>query len=252
MRRDIVLEMGAVGGADLDQPGAGAGHDVGHAEGAADLDQLAARDDRLAPLGQGVEHQQHGGGVVVDDGRVLGAGQLAQQAAQMIVALAALAAVEVELERDRVAHGVDRGLDRRLGQQRAAEIGVQHGAGQVEDRAQAGHGLGLQPPARAVRDRLRRSARCRRCAQRRAHRARRSRPRGGRTCRSPPRPRPSAAPRRPRAACARCCVPIAMVSSRPGTGWRRRAGTRSRAPAGRGRELATSSAMRSTAGSLCW
>ena len=37
--------MGAVGGADLDQPGAGALHDVGDAEGAADLDQFAARDD---------------------------------------------------------------------------------------------------------------------------------------------------------------------------------------------------------------
>ena len=67
----------------------GARHDVGHAERAADLDQLAARDDDLAAARQRVEHEQHRGGVVVDDGRVLGAGQLAQQAAQVVVALAA-------------------------------------------------------------------------------------------------------------------------------------------------------------------
>jgi hypothetical protein len=42
-------------------------HDVGHAEGTADLDQLAARDDHLAPGRQRGQHQQDGGGVVVDD-----------------------------------------------------------------------------------------------------------------------------------------------------------------------------------------
>ena len=129
--------MRAVGGADLDQLRAGARHDVGHAERAADLDQLAARDDRLAPARERVEHEQHRGGVVVDDGRVLGAGQFAQQAAHMIVALAAPAAAEIEFERHRVAHGRDRGFDRLLGEQRAAEIGVQHRAGEVEHRPQA-------------------------------------------------------------------------------------------------------------------
>ncbi len=55
---------------------------------------------------------------------------------------------------------VDRRLDRRLGEQRAAEIGVQHGAGQVEDRPHArprlavelrerrgGDAIGVEPPA---------------------------------------------------------------------------------------------------------
>jgi hypothetical protein len=50
----VVLGVGAVGGADLDQLGAGAAHDVGHAEGAADLDQFAARDDGLLALDQRV------------------------------------------------------------------------------------------------------------------------------------------------------------------------------------------------------
>ena len=101
------------------------------------------------PLRQRVEHEQHRGGVVVDDGRVLGAGQLAQQAAQMIVALAALAAAEIELERDRVAHRRDRGLDRLLGDQRAAEIGVQHGAGEIEHRPQARLRARFKPRQRA-------------------------------------------------------------------------------------------------------
>ena len=68
-------EMGAVGGADLAQPRAGACHDVGQAERAADLDQLAARDDRLAPVGQRVQRQHQGAGIVVDGERRLGPGQ---------------------------------------------------------------------------------------------------------------------------------------------------------------------------------
>ena len=91
-RRGVVLEMRAIGGADLDQSAAGAGHDVGNAEGAADLDQLAARDDDLAPVGQRVQHQQHGGSVVVDGGRGLGAGEPQQPGGDVIVTLAARAA----------------------------------------------------------------------------------------------------------------------------------------------------------------
>ena len=132
-RGGVVLEMGAVGGADLDQPAAGAGHDVGDAEGAADLDELAARDDDLAAGGQRRQHQQHGGGVVVDRGRRLRAGQAMQPGRDVIVALAAAAAREIVFQRGRRAHGRDRGLDRLLGQERAAEIGVQHGAGEIED-----------------------------------------------------------------------------------------------------------------------
>ena len=48
-RRRVVGQARAVGGADLDQPRAGLRDDLGDAEAAADLDQLAARDDDLAP-----------------------------------------------------------------------------------------------------------------------------------------------------------------------------------------------------------
>ena len=147
----VVLEVGAVGGADLRQQRAGAGHDVRHAKGAADLDQLAARDDRPPPQAQRVEDEQDGRGIVVDHGRVLGPGQLAQEAAKVIVALAAPAGREVELERQGAAHGLDRGLDRRFGEQRPAEIGVQHGAGEVEHRAGRGSGGGRQRRRRSNR-----------------------------------------------------------------------------------------------------
>ena len=150
-RGGIVLEMGAVGGADLDQPAAGAGHDVGDAEGAADLDELAARDDDLAAGGQRRQHQQHGGGVVVDRGRGLGAGQAMQPGRDVIVALAAAAAREIVFQRGRRAHGRDRGLDRLLGQKRAAEIGVQHGAGEIEDAPLRGLHQAGQPPLAPAR-----------------------------------------------------------------------------------------------------
>ncbi len=55
----------------------------------------------------------------------------------MIVALAATAGLEIELERHRLAHGAERRGGGLLGQDRAAEIGVQHGAGEVEDGPQA-------------------------------------------------------------------------------------------------------------------
>ena len=93
--------------------------------------------------------------------------------AHVIVALAALAAAEIELERDGVAHGGDRGLDRRLGEQRAAEIGVQHRAGEIEHGTQARLAPRLRACAqRAAGDdrRLARSSRAA-CARQRSARA---------------------------------------------------------------------------------
>ena len=73
----------------------------------------------------------------------------------MIVALAALPLSQIELERDRRAHGVDRGRDRLLGEQRAAEIGMQHGAGEIEDRAQVEPRTRVELGERYGRDGLR-------------------------------------------------------------------------------------------------
>ena len=83
---------------DLDEARAGAREHVGDAEAVADLDQLAARDDDLATLGERGEREQHRGGVVVDDERRLGAGQPAEQRRDVVLARAARARREVVLE----------------------------------------------------------------------------------------------------------------------------------------------------------
>ena len=133
-------------------PGAGAHHDVGHAESAANLDQLAARHHGLTTLGERVEYEKDGGGIVVDDSCILRAGELAEQAAQVIVALAALAGVNVEFEGDGRPHGGNRGFDRRLGDQRAAEIGVQHRPGEIEDGTQVRSRIRRELGERRARD----------------------------------------------------------------------------------------------------
>src|SRR5215475_14957264 len=101
--------MRAIGGADLDQAGAGPEHDLGQTERATDLDQLAARNDSVPASGEGIEHQEHSAGVVVDEASVLRAGELAQEPADMVVALAAFTTAEVELKRHRATHGIGGG-----------------------------------------------------------------------------------------------------------------------------------------------
>ena len=98
----VIADTGAIGGSDLAQHRARFRHHVGNAERAADLDQLAARNQNFAAFGQRVERQQHGSGVVVDhDGRDFALGsveQLRKQPIDVDVALAALAGIEIELE----------------------------------------------------------------------------------------------------------------------------------------------------------
>ena len=61
-------------------------HDVGDPELTTDLDELAARDDDLAAVGERLERQEDGGGVVVDDERVLRAGEAGEQPLHVTVA----------------------------------------------------------------------------------------------------------------------------------------------------------------------
>jgi hypothetical protein len=136
----VVGGVGAVGGAHFNQLDARALHDVGNAERAADLDELTARHHDFAPVGQRVQHQQHGGGVVVDDGGGLGAGQFAQQIVDEVIAVASPARVQVEFQIGRRGQRAHHRGHRFVGQQRPAQVGVQHGAGQVVDGAQAGLG----------------------------------------------------------------------------------------------------------------
>ena len=69
----------------------------------------------------------------------------------MIVALAALARRQVELQRAGLTHGRDGRLDCGLSEHGAAEVGVQHCAGQVEQRSQTTAVLDLKPGERIER-----------------------------------------------------------------------------------------------------
>ena len=121
-RLGVVAQVRPVGGADLPQHGTAAPHDVGDAELAADLDQLAAGDDDLLAVRQRLEGQQDRGRVVVDDERVLGAGQPAQQRLDVAVARAALLGCQVELQ-------VRVGLPDRRDAARAPAGSTAHGPG---------------------------------------------------------------------------------------------------------------------------
>ena len=89
----VVGRARAVRRPDLDEPRAGAREHVGDAEAVADLDQLAARDEHLASLGERGQREQHRGGVVVDDERGLGAGEPAQDRRDVVLPRAARALV---------------------------------------------------------------------------------------------------------------------------------------------------------------
>jgi len=82
--------------------------------------------------------RKHCGGVVVDHGGGLGAGELAQHPLHHVVAVAAAAACEVVFERAGMACRHDQGVYRLIRQRRAAQVGMQYGAGEVEHPLQAG------------------------------------------------------------------------------------------------------------------
>ena len=71
-RAGVVARVGAVGRADLPQPGPGRRDEVGQPEAGADLDQLAPADHDLAAGGERGGGQHQGGRAVVDDQGVLG------------------------------------------------------------------------------------------------------------------------------------------------------------------------------------
>ena len=131
---DKVFGVGAVGGADFAQLAARARHDVWNAKGAADLNEFAARDDDFFFLCKGVEHQINGGGIVVHDHRGLGACQTAQPLFDVAVAFAACATVDIEFEIDRARHRLHGRFSGDLADECAAEVGVQHGTGEIEHR----------------------------------------------------------------------------------------------------------------------
>jgi hypothetical protein len=183
----VVGALGLVGGADLAQDRARQRQDLRDAERAADLDQLAARHDHLAAGGQRGQRQHGGGGVVVDDAGRLGAADRAHQRRGVGVARPAGAARQIVLEVGGAAPDLDHRGDRRLGQRRAPQVGVDDHAGGVD------HPTERRRPPRAAPPPPPRPAR--RWARRRA-------PRPGRPAPPPPPPAPPS-PAPPAAARAR-------------------------------------------------
>lgn len=67
-------------------------------EAAADLHQFPARDNDFAAFAKGIQHQEHGCGVIVDHQRGLRPAQAADQPFRQIVAAAAAAGAQIELQ----------------------------------------------------------------------------------------------------------------------------------------------------------
>src|SRR5829696_5548420 len=82
----VVLVMCSVGRTYLTQNGTAPGHNVGDAERAADLDELASRDENLTAVGNRIQGQEHRAGRVVHHQSVFGTGHLLQESATVIVA----------------------------------------------------------------------------------------------------------------------------------------------------------------------
>jgi len=94
----VVVEVGAVGGPYLAQPGPALAHHIRNTKRAADLHQLTPGHHGLPPLGQAVQGKQHGTGIVIDHRSSLGSGELGQQAAEMVVTAAANPLSKIVLE----------------------------------------------------------------------------------------------------------------------------------------------------------
>jgi hypothetical protein len=148
LRRDgicVIAGVCAVGGADLDEPGAALPHDVGDAEAATDLHSLAARDDHLPVPGEDLEGHEQTGGVVVDDEAVFRAGGPADEVADMLGWR--LAAPSWRSNSGCCSRG--RPLpwrDGALAQRRAAQVRLQDDAARVDhwfERRPAGGGKGV-------------------------------------------------------------------------------------------------------------
>ena len=139
-RPRVVGQVGAVGGADLVEAGAGGGDEVREPEAGPDLDELAAADDHLAGAGQRGGGEQERRGAVVDHQGVLrlraggeqgraGAGAASRPGSR----------AQVELDVGVSGCGLD-GATRRCGQRCPAEVGVHDDPGGVEHRPQGGCG----------------------------------------------------------------------------------------------------------------
>ena len=117
---------------DLDQPRTRPREHVRDAKAVADLDELPARDDHLAPFGERGEREQHRSGVVVDDDRTRGTGQALEQRHEVILARPPLASLEVVFEVRVAGADLCHPRERSLGERSTTKVRVDEDAGRVQ------------------------------------------------------------------------------------------------------------------------
>ena len=137
-RAPVVLGMRPIRRPDFDEPGAGRFDHVRQPERAADLDQLAPRDEDLAAAGQRLDRQHQRAGVVVDREGRFGAGEQRELAGDGIQPVAAATGREVQLQIPVVRRRARGRRGGRRRQQRATEIGMERDAGRIDDARRAG------------------------------------------------------------------------------------------------------------------
>ena len=152
----IVGDARPVRGADLPELRPRLAQDVGNAEAAADLDELAPGDDGFPPVRQRGEDEEDRRGVVVDHRRRRRTRHLGQEPGGMGVTGAAPALREVVLQ-VRVAGRQRRHPRRRRRREGgASEVGVHDHPGRVDHRGEGRLEAGRQRRRRAPLDRRRR------------------------------------------------------------------------------------------------
>src|SRR6266850_198992 len=121
----VVLDPGAVGGADLAEKRAALGHDFGDSKRASDFDLLTTGCNDFSTFTQRVQ-----------DSRCFAADQLLKRLLEMNVSLSACAAVKVELEIGVRTRDIAKVIDRTFRQRSPAEICVQYDAGSIDHAPQ--------------------------------------------------------------------------------------------------------------------
>ena len=144
-RRFEIDASRAVRGPDLDELGPAPADDVGDPDAAADLDELAARDDDPTATGQ-PDGERERGRVVVGDERILGTGQGDQVVLRDPDPCPPASGPEVELEQQVIGGERRPRRERRVPATEPAEVRVDDDAGRVDRRQRGAASMG---PAKA-------------------------------------------------------------------------------------------------------
>ena len=152
----IIFEVRAIGRADFDQSGLALGHHFRQPERAADLDELAPRDDDLLLRGQRRQHQHRGGGVVIDHRSRFRARKLSEDRLDQFVPLNPFATLAVHSQRRVALQLGQHRIYHAAGKYRPSQARVQDDARRVDCLAEMGCRSLLQQRRRASQQRLRR------------------------------------------------------------------------------------------------